>query len=177
MIYYLVSFAYARSLTDCVFTKGENEMEEFNTVEKVNALFGSINGLGNENLFLVTCQDKEKVSGAVAGMEYPYDGLLINACEKGLVMFYLKAGPLSGMISLASPSKMTLDKENYIFIPSENIKKITVKKFALLNSKVKRISIDTVDGKSHKLYARVEEKDFPYHKDNFNAFIEKYVSN
>ena len=149
-------------------------MEEFNTIEKVNAIFESINGLGNDNHFFVACQDKEKVSGAAAGMEYPYDGLLINACEKGLVMFYLKAGALSGMISLVSPSKMSLDKDNYIFIPSDNIDKITVKKFALLNSKVKRISIDTKDGKSHKLYARVEEKDFPYHKDNFNAFIEKY---
>ena len=151
-------------------------MEEFNTIDKVKALFESVNGVGNDNLFFVTCQDKEKVSGAAAGMEYPYDGLLINACEKGLVMFHLKAGALSGMISLASPSKMTLDKENCIFIPTENIKGITVKKFALLNSKVKRISIDTVDGKSHKLYARVEEKDFPYHKDNFNAFIEKFAN-
>lgn len=151
-------------------------MEEFNTIDKVKALFESVNGVGNDNLFFVTCQDKEKVSGAAAGMEYPYDGLLINACEKGLVMFHLKAGALSGMISLASPSKMTLDKENCIFIPTENIRGITVKKFALLNSKVKRISIDTVDGKSHKLYARVEEKDFPYHKDNFNAFIEKFAN-
>lgn len=25
--------------------------------------------------------------------------------------------------------------------------------------------------------ARVEEKDFPYHKDNFNTFIERYSSN
>ena len=151
-------------------------MEEFNTIEKVNAIFESINGLGNDNHFFVACQDKEKVSGAAAGMEYPYDGLLINACEKGLVMFYLKAGAFSGMVSLASPSKMSLDKENCIFIPDENIDKITVKKFALLNSKVKRISIDTRDGKSHKLYARVDEKDFPYHKDNFNAFIEKYAT-
>ena len=152
-------------------------MEEFNTIEKVKALFESINGLGNENHFFVACQDKEKVSGAVAGMDYPYDGLLINSTEKGLGMFYLKAGALSGLVSLASPSKMTLDKANYIFIPSGNIKSITIKKFALLNSKVKRISIDTKDGKSHKLYARVEEKDFPYQKDNFNAFIEKYGSN
>ena len=151
-------------------------MEEFNTIEKVKALFESVDGLGDQNLFFVTCQDKEKVSGAAAGMDYPYDGLLINATEKGLVMFYLKAGALSGMISLASPSKMSLDKENCIFIPAENIDKITVKKFALLNSKVKRISIDTRDGKSHKLYARVDEKDFPYHKDNFNAFIEKYAT-
>jgi hypothetical protein len=166
-------FCKVKTLTDFIL-RGENDMEEFNTIEKVNALFESINGLGNENHFFVTCQDKEKISGAAAGMEYPYDGLLINACEKGLVMFHLKAGALSGMISLASPSKMSLDKANVIFIPSDNIKKITVKKFALLNSKVKRISIDTKDGKSHKLYARVEEKDFPYHKDGFNAFIEKY---
>ena len=152
-------------------------MEEFNTVEKVNALFASVNGLGNENHFFVACQDKQKVSGAAAGMEYPYDGLLINANERGLVMFYLQAGALSGLVSLSSPSKMTLDKANYIFIPNENIQSITIKKFALLNSKVKRISIDTRDGKSHKLYARLEEKDFPYHKDNFDAFIGKYGSN
>lgn len=156
-------------------TIGDYEMEEFNTIEKVKALFESVNGLGNENLFFVACQDKEKVSGAAAGMEYPYDGLLINATEKGLGMFYLQAGALSGLVSLSSPSKMTLDREHYLFIPSENIKSVTVKKFALLNSKVKRISIDTLDGKSHKLYARVEEKDFPYHKDNFNAFVEKYT--
>ena len=69
---------------------------------------------------------------------------------------------------------MKLEKDKYIFIPAENIKNITVKKFALLNSKVKRISIDTTEGKSHKLYARVEEKDFSYHKDNFATFVEKY---
>ena len=98
-----------------------------------------------------------------------------NKYDRGLGMFYLQAGALSGLVSLSSPSKMTLDREHYLFIPSENIKSVTVKKFALLNSKVKRISIDTLDGKSHKLYARVEEKDFPYHKDNFNAFVEKYT--
>ena len=149
-------------------------MEEFNTLEKVQALFEKVGGLGSENLFIVTCQDKEKVSGAAAGMEYPYDGLLINATEKGLGMFYLKSGPLSGLVSLSSPSKMVLEKEKYLFIPIENIQKITVKNFALLNSKVKRISIDTKDGKSHKLYARVDEKDFPYHKDCFSAFIGKF---
>ena len=154
--------------------KGENEMEEFNTIEKVKALFESVNGLGNDNHFFVACQDKQKVTGAAAGMEYPYDGLLINSSENGLGMFYLKAGALSGMVSLANPAKMSLDKANYIFIPAANINKITIKKFALLNSKVKRISIDTKDGKSHKLYARVEEKGFPYHKDSFNAFIAKY---
>ena len=149
-------------------------MEEFNTIEKVTELFKNEDGLGNDNMFIVTCQDKQKVSGMVAGMEYPYDGLLINASEKGIAMFYLKAGALSGLITLANPAKMKLDKENYIFIPSDEIKEIKVKNFALLNSKTKRIEINTTDGKSHKLYARVEEKDFPYHTENFARFIEKY---
>ena len=149
-------------------------MNEFNTIEKVEELFKSIDALGSDNTFFVACQDKQKVSGMVAGMEYPYDGLLINDSEKGITMFYLKAGALSGLITLSSPSKMTLDKENHIFIPASDIKEIKIKKFALLNSKTKRIEINTIDGKSHKLYANVEEKDFPYQKENFAKFIEKY---
>lgn len=151
-------------------------MEEFNTVEKVQKLFESVNGLGNENLFFVTCQDKQKVSGMAAGMEYPYDGLLINASEKGIAMFYLKASALSGLITLATPAKMILDKQNYVFIPNDNIKEIKAKNFALLNSKTKRIEIDTVDGKSHKLYAKIEEKEFPYQKENFTIFMEKFCN-
>ena len=62
------------------------------------------------------------------------------------------------------------------FIPKENIQGIVIKKFALFNSKTKRMEINTLDGKSHKLYANVEEKDFPYQKDNFAKFMEKYGS-
>ena len=149
-------------------------MEEFNTIEKVKELFKNINALESDNIFFVACQDKQKVSGMAAGMEYPYDGLLISDSNKGITMFYLKAGALSGLITLSSPSKMTLDKDNHIFIPASDIKEIIIKKFALLNSKTKRIEINTVDGKSHKLYANIEEKDFPYQKDNFAKFIEKY---
>ena len=149
-------------------------MEEFNDIEKVKELFNSINSLESDNTFFVACQDKQKVSGMAAGMEYPYDGLLINDTEKGITMFYLKAGALSGLITLSSPSKMKLDKENHIFIEADNIKEIIIKKFALLNNKTKRIEINTKDGKSHKLYANLEEKDFPYQKENFAKFIEKY---
>ena len=149
-------------------------MEEFNTIEKVKELFKSIDALGNDNIFFVACQDKQKVSGMVAGMEYPYDGLLINDNEKGITLFYLKAGALSGLITLASPSKMTLQKDQHIFIPAEDIKEIKIKKFALLNIKTKRIEINTVDGKSHKIYANLVEKDFPYQEENFAKFIQKY---
>ena len=149
-------------------------MDEFNTIEKVQNLFASVNGLGNNNAFFVASQDKQKVSGMVAGMEYPYDGLLINDNENGIGMFYLKAGALSGLITLSTTSKMTLDKEHYIFIPASNIKEVKIKNFALLNKKTKRIEINTIDGKSHKLYAKVDEKDFPYQNENFNKFVNKY---
>ena len=149
-------------------------MEEFNSIEKVEELFKKNNGVGEDNSYFVACKDKEKSSGMVSGMEYPYDGLLINVNEKGIGMFYLKASALSGLITLAKPSKMTLDKDNYIFIENDNIKEIKIKNFALFNSKTKRIEINTVDGKSHKLYANVEEKDFPYHAEGFTKFLEKY---
>ena len=149
-------------------------MEDFNTIEKVEELFKSVDGLGSNNSFFVASQDKEKQTGMVAGMEYPYDGLLINESDKGIGMFYLKAGALSGLFTLAKPSKMTLDKDNYIFIPNDNLGDITVKNFALLNSKTKRIEINTLDGKCHKIYVNVDEKDFPYQKENFAKFIEKH---
>lgn len=149
-------------------------MEEFNSIDKVQELFRSVDGLGENNLFFVASQDKQKVSGMVAGMEYPYDGLLINLTEKGIGMFYLKAGAMSGLITLSSPSKMTLERDKYLFIPNENLKEIKVKNFALFNKKTKRIEINTLDGKSHKLYAKVEEKDFPYHNECFAKFLEKY---
>lgn len=148
-------------------------MEEFNTIEKVAELFRSINGLGQENAFFIACQDKQKQSGLVAGAEYPYDGLLINLTERGIVAFYLK-NPLGGLIGLSKAEKMKLARDQYIAIPAENITNVTIKKFALFNSKVKRIVIDTADGKSHKLYARIDEKEFPYHKDGFAKFMGKY---
>ena len=146
-------------------------MEEFNTIDKVYSLFQSVNCIGNNNLFFVASQDKQKVSGMVAGMEYPYDGLLINDTDAGIGMFYLKAGALTGLITLSTPSKMVLDREHFIFIPRNNIKEIKIKNFALLNKKTKRIEINTFDGKSHKLYAKIDEKDFPYQLDNFSKFI------
>lgn len=145
-------------------------MEEFNNIEKVKALFASVNGLGNENLFFVACQDKEKVSGAAAGMEYPYDGLLINQTENGIGMFYLKQ---PGLVLTQNLSKMNLDKDSYMFISNDEIKEIKIKNYALLNSKVKRISINTKD-KSYKLFAKIEEKNIPYQTENFTKFLEKY---
>ena len=45
------------------------------------------------------------------------------------------------------------------------------KNYALLNSKVKSITIDTSDGRSYKLFARLNEKGIPYQNDNLLKFI------
>ena len=145
-------------------------MEEFNELEKVKTLFDNVNGNGDDNNYFVAYKDMQKSSGMVSGMEYPYDGLLINANEKGIGFFYLKQ---AGLVLTQNLAKMTLDKDSYTFISNDEIKKVTVKNFALLNSKVKRISIDTND-KSYKLFAKLNEKTIPYQTDAFTKFIEKY---
>ena len=139
-------------------------------MDKLKKLFEDVNGNGSENSYFVAYKDMQKSSGMVSGMEYPYDGLLINMTENGLGFFYLKQ---AGIVLTQNLAKMTLDKDSYTFISNDEIKNVTVKKFALLNSKVKRISIDTAD-KSYKLFAKIEEKDIPYQTDNFTKFIEKY---
>ena len=145
-------------------------MEEFNTIEKVKSLFDNVKCNGNENNYFVAYKDMQKSSGMVSGMEYPYDGLLINQTENGIGMFYLKQ---PGLVLTQNLSKMNLDKDSYMFISNDEIKEIKIKNYALLNSKVKRISINTKD-KSYKLFAKIEEKNIPYQTENFTKFLEKY---
>lgn len=144
-------------------------MEEFNTIEKVIELFKQSNNYGDENNIFVVYKDLQKSNGMVSGMEYPYEGLIINETEKGFVMIPLKQ---KGFLT-QSMKKMQIDKErNLIIIPKENIISITVKNYALFNSSAKRISIKTNDNKNYLLYAKINEKDLPYQKDNFTKFIE-----
>ena len=145
-------------------------MNEFNELEKVKKLFEEVKCIGNENNYFIAYKDMQKSSGMVSGMEYPYDGLLINQNENGIGMFYLNQ---KGIVLTQNISKMTLNKDSYTFISNEEIKDIKIKNFALLNSKVKRISINTKD-KSYKLFSKIDEKDIPYQKENFTKFLEKY---
>lgn len=59
-------------------------------------------------------------------------------------------------------------------IPNENIKEIKVKKYSILTSKLKSITIKTNDKKTHQLFANLEESTIPYHKENFAKFASKY---
>ena len=145
-------------------------MEEFNELKKVQELFNSVNCTGTENNYFVAYKDMQKSNGMVSGMEYPYDALLINQTEKGIGMFFLIQG---GIVLTQKLEKMKLDKESYIFIKNEKIDSVKIKKYAILNSKIKRICIDTED-KSYKLFAKLYEKDIPYQTENLSKFIEKY---
>lgn len=146
-------------------------MEGFNTLEKVKELFGKANCIGNENCYFVAYKDAAKNSGMVKGMEYPYDALLINQTESGFGIFYLKQQGIPFKYNL---SKMNVDEKSYFFIRNEDVKSITVKKWALLNSKVKSVIIKLNDGKVHHLYANLNEELLSYHNENFARFVEKY---
>ena len=145
-------------------------MNEFNDIEKVKELFKKEKGKGKENIYFIAYKDMQKSNGVVSGMDYPYDGLLINENENGIGMFYLNQ---PGIVLTQKIEKMNLDKESYIFISKDKIKNIKIKNFALLNSKVKRIVIET-DDKAYKLFAKINEKNIPYQEENFTNFIQKY---
>ena len=161
-------------------------MEEFNTIEKCLELFKSVNCIGEENCIFVTYKDATRstgptgmlggavgafAGGMINGMEYPYDGLLINKTENGIGMFLLKQ---PGVVLTYKLEKMEIQKDQFIFYKNEDIKNISVKKFALLNNKKKSIIITTNDNKKFILCADVNESRLPYHNDNFAKFIEKY---
>ena len=86
-------------------------MNEFNELEKVKKLFEEVKCIGNENNYFIAYKDMQKSSGMVSGMEYPYDGLLINQTENGIGMFYLNQ---KGIVLTQNISKMTLDKDSYM---------------------------------------------------------------
>lgn len=146
-------------------------MNEFNDLEKVKELFKKEKGNGKENIYFVAYKDMQKSSGMVSGMEYPYEGLLINQNENGIGMFYLKQ---PGLVLTQNLEKMNLDKDSYIFISNDKIVEIKIKNYALLNSKIKRIEIKTNNKMNYKLFAKIKEKNIPYQEENFIKFIEKY---
>ena len=152
-------------------------MSEYNTYEKVLSLFNRVGELGTYNNIFAGIKDSRNtmmlggaVGGMVNGMEFPFDGLLINQSDKGIGLFYLKQPGIPLTYKL---EKMNIEMDKYIFIPKENIKNITIKKFAILNLKTKCVKIETTD-KTYKLIANIDEKAFPYHAENFARFMGTY---
>lgn len=146
-------------------------MEEFNTLEQVKELFNKVDCIGNENCYFIAFKDLQRNSGMVNGMEYPYNALLINQTENGLGIFYIKPEKFSLKLDI---TKMKVVTDSYFFVKNDEIKNITVKNFAIFNSKTKRISIKLNNGKHHQLYAKTTDNMVPYQIENLSKFIEKY---
>lgn len=145
-------------------------MNEFNNLENVKKLFKE-KGLKEGGIYLTVLKDFRKYSGMVSGMEYPYDGLLLNITDEGIGYFYLKQPKFSLTIKLEN---LVLNKDSYTFISNDNIKSIEIKKFALLDKKRKSLIIKTNDKKTHYLCAKIEDDLIPYHNEEFAKAIEKY---
>lgn len=145
-------------------------MEEFGSIEKVEALFAE-KGLVSSGKYFIAYKDAAKSSGFVNGMEYPYTALLIKFTEQGLGVFYVNQPGVGLKLSL---EKMNVNKASYFFIANEDIKEIKIKKYALLNSSTKRITIKLNDKKTHCLFAKLNEDALPYHADGLAAFMEKF---
>ncbi len=148
-------------------------MEQFETQEKVLELLKKENCEGIENCYFITLKDNSRAKGGVVGgMEYPYDGVLINRNEHGIAMFYLKnKKTFSIKVDL---SNLEICDESYHFIQNENINKVTVKNHSMFNKKLKSIIIET-GKKKHCLIANVNEPLLAYHNDNLKKFIDMYT--
>ena len=145
-------------------------MEEFNTLEKVQKLFDKVECKGKENIYDVLFKDTRKYSGMIKGMEYPFDGLLMNFTDEGIGFFQLSPAKFSLKVTV---EKLVVKKDTYTFIKNEDIKSIVVKKFAPLNKKVKSVIIKT-NKKQYYLYGRLNDDKIPYHNEMFAKIIEKY---
>ena len=150
-------------------------MEKANTLEKVTKLFENVGCKGEQNCYFVTAKNFNKSKGGmVGGMEYPYTGLLINATEKGLGIFYLNPAKASDILFKIDLAKLIVKEDSYFFIPNEAIKEITVKKFSIFKSNVKSITIKTSDKKVHQLMANLDEPEIEYHNENLAKFIDMH---
>ncbi len=147
-------------------------MEEFNTLEKVRALFEKAGVNADDNNYFIALKNLAKQSGMVKGMEYPYCGLIIHFTDDGLGAIMLNQPGV--VLTNFKTEKMELIPDSYFFISNEQIKEIKIKKFAPLNSKIKSVVITLNDKKKHQLMVNVNERDLPYHNEAFARFMEKY---
>ncbi len=148
-------------------------MEQFNTQEKVMELFAKEGCWGNENCCFITHKDTTRAkSGLVGGMEYPYDGILINKTENGIGMIFLKYK--NALFLKPDIANFTLSDIPFQFIPTSDIRRITVKKHAPLSKSKKSLIIETADRK-HCLMVYVDEPKLPYHNEGFARFMSQYA--
>lgn len=161
-------------------------MEQFNTIDAVSKLFESINCVGEENCYFVSYVDINAsnpvllggilggavgafAAGMVAGMEQNANGYIINQMEKGIALIPLNSTGIGNNIK-----KMIPNTNSYMYFGQSEIKSIKIKRAYLISAVVKKVRIELTDGKKFNLLVNVKEKYVPYHKENFEKFMQKY---
>lgn len=139
-------------------------------LKNVEQLFKDAGLKAKEHCYFVALKDSRKNQGLIGGANYPYSGLLLDVTDRGIGMFYLKPTKIAFKLDT---SKVTIEKDKYFFIDINNIKSIVVKKFAILNKKVKTVIIKT-NNKTHYLLVDTTDNYIPYQIENFTKFMEKY---
>lgn len=164
---------------------------DFKTNEGVIEIFKSLNCIGNDNCFFVSFKDTNRegfkagalgavggalgaaaafATGVVEGIE-GFDGLLINATEKGLGLVPLS---VKGVQLMLNADKMEPQLDRFVFIANENIEDISVKNFNVFNKKTQKVHIKLKGGTTIHQLAHVSEKAIPYQETNFAKFMNKY---
>ena len=144
-----------------------NYIDEYNTEEKALNLFRNVSGLGEYNNVFVSFNDMQVISEG----RRP-DGYLINQTEKGIGMFFLHDTGYAW--TSQNINRLKLDKEQYISVAKEDIKKVIIKNYNFINKKVKKVCIELNGGYKFNLMIRLVEKDISYHEKNFAKFIDNY---
>lgn len=160
----------------------------YKTYEETLEIFKKVNCAGDENIIFVTHKDSNKeaaqyvVFGAVGeavaafsqgildGIE-GYDGLLINATDKGLGIIPLRAKGIQLLINI---SNMEPQLDSYFFIPYEKVEDITIKNFNIFNKKIQKLDIKIKDSKTIHQLVKVSDKEVLYQENNFARFMNKY---
>ncbi|NBK96637.1 MAG: hypothetical protein EOM50_01220 [Erysipelotrichia bacterium] len=145
-------------------------MEDFDTIEKLEEYFKKVNCYGNYN-YCFTCQIEQSMlpmlfgaAGAVTSVlkNKKVMGYLFNQNDKGIGLIPIVVDTLN---------KNKVDLDNYIFIKQDNIKKISIKNEDFL---FKKIKIELKDKTKYIIKTAKKIKNIDYHENNLNKFIEMY---
>lgn len=150
-------------------------------------LFKSVNGVGNYNCFFLAYNDTTVnttpyilggavgalgayAAGVKSGMQSKYPAYLINQTENGIGFIPLSSNKILNNLKNFQPNLAA-----FTFIGQNYIENITIKNYAIINSRLKRMTIKVQNSNPLHLMVNVKEKLIPYHEKNFSTFMNKYI--
>ena len=142
-------------------------MTEFDTFEKARELFNKFGFENNDGRYFILFRDYTKNTGMGAAMDFPADAVLVSETAEGFAMILLVTDGV--VLNLVNIEKLHTN-DMKLFIGRNEISNVTIKKYSLFSSSMKRVSI-TAGNKKYNFYARVNEPKLPYHNANY-AFFE-----